>query len=156
MPSGHLERNASVLIIAGSESTATALSGITYLLTKNPEALRQLTEEIRSSFKSEEEIDFVSVNKLTYLLACLDEGLRMYPPVPSGLPRVSPEEGATVSGRYVPKNVRRSPTHISKARQLCRPAAASCSSPDAPCETPSNFAPSLVNCRDSPMGHIPQ
>ncbi|KAH6951256.1 cytochrome P450 [Ilyonectria sp. MPI-CAGE-AT-0026] len=104
MPSGHLERNASVLIVAGSESTATALSGITYLLTKNPEALRQLTEEIRSSFKSEEEIDFVSVNKLTYLLACLDEGLRMYPPVPSGLPRVSPEEGATVSGQYVPKN----------------------------------------------------
>ncbi|KAJ3550039.1 hypothetical protein NM208_g207 [Fusarium decemcellulare] len=100
----YITKNAGVLIVAGSESSATGLSGITYLLAKNPESLRKLTEEIRSSFDSEEEIDFVSVNKLTYLMACVDEGMRMYPPVPCGFPRIAPNEGATVSGHFVPKD----------------------------------------------------
>ncbi|KAM5346017.1 hypothetical protein ACJ41O_011878 [Fusarium nematophilum] len=104
LSSGRLERNASVLIIAASESTATALSGITYLLARNPETLGKLSKEIRSSFNGEDEVDFVSVNKLAYLLACVDEGLRMYPPVPTGLPRITPEGGATVAGHYVPKD----------------------------------------------------
>ncbi|RSM03265.1 hypothetical protein CDV31_010541 [Fusarium ambrosium] len=101
MQLGHLEKNASVLIVAGSETLATALSGITYLLLKNPETLRKLVKEVRSNFNSEDEIDFISVNKLTYLVACIDEGLRMYPPAPIGLPRIVPKEGANVSGHFV-------------------------------------------------------
>lgn len=97
--------NASLLIIAGSETTATLLSGATYLLTTNPEALRRLTEEVRSTFKTEEEIDFTSVSSLQYMLACLDEALRMYPPAPLGLPRQTPKGGATIAGHYVPEDV---------------------------------------------------
>ncbi|KAM0466389.1 hypothetical protein ACHAP7_012294 [Fusarium lateritium] len=104
MSLAHLERNASSLIVAGSETTATALSGITYLLAQNHEALRKLTQEVRSGFYKEEDIDFISVNKLAYLMACIEEGLRMYPPAPGGLPRVTPEEGGLVSGHFVPKN----------------------------------------------------
>ncbi|KAL0935178.1 cytochrome p450 [Colletotrichum truncatum] len=99
-----LEANSSILIIAGSETTATVLSGVTYLLLKNPDKMAKLAKEVRTMFQSEDEIDFTSVNKLTYMLACLDEALRMYPPVPTGLPRVVPEGGATISGRYVPEN----------------------------------------------------
>ncbi|KAH6982446.1 cytochrome P450 [Ilyonectria destructans] len=97
-------KNAGVLIIAGSETTATVLSGVTYLLLKNPKALSKLTEEVRTTFQSEEEIDLTSVNKLSYMLACLDEALRMYPPIAGGLSRVCPEGGATVSGRFIPEN----------------------------------------------------
>ena len=100
-----LQANCSLLIIGGSETTATLLSGVTYYLLTNPEAMRKLTAEIRSSFKSEEDIDFMSVSTLPYLLACLDEALRMYPPVPLGLPRVVPKGGATVSGHFVPEDV---------------------------------------------------
>jgi hypothetical protein len=53
--------NAAVLTLAGSETTATLLSGLTYHLLKNPEALRKLTAEIRSAFATEDEIDFKSV-----------------------------------------------------------------------------------------------
>ena len=72
-----LKANASVLIIAGSETTSTLLSGITYLLLRNPEQLERLTDEVRSSFKSDDEITLLSVNKLEYMLACLNEGLRL-------------------------------------------------------------------------------
>ncbi|OLN81715.1 Isotrichodermin C-15 hydroxylase 15 [Colletotrichum chlorophyti] len=98
-----LEGNASILIIAGSETTATLLSGVTYLLLKNPSKMEKLVAEVRTLFNKEEEIDLTSVNKLTYMLACLDEALRMYPPVPTGLPRLVPEGGAMVCGRLIPE-----------------------------------------------------
>jgi len=100
-----LENNTSLLIIGGSETTATLLSGVTYLLLMNPEALESLTQEVRSAFSSESEIDLLSVGRLTYMLACLDEALRMYPPVPLGLPRLVPPGGSMVAGRFVPEKV---------------------------------------------------
>ncbi|KAK2048187.1 cytochrome P450 [Colletotrichum somersetense] len=98
-----LNGNASIVIIAGSETTATLLSGVTYLLLKNPEKMRKLVREVRTTFNREEEIDLTSVNALAYMLACLDEALRMYPAVPTGLPRVVPEGGATIAGEFVPE-----------------------------------------------------
>lgn len=100
-----LQANSSILIIGGSETTATLLSGVTYFLLMNPEPMAKLTAEIRGAFKSEDEIDFVSVSSLQYLLACLDEALRMYPPVPTGLPRVVPKGGASISGNFIPEDV---------------------------------------------------
>jgi cytochrome P450 len=97
--------NASSLILAGSETTATLLSGATFHLLKSPGPLAKLVEEVRSSFSSEEEIDLVGVNGLKYMLACLDESLRMYPPVPAGFPRRVPEGGATIAGKWVPEQV---------------------------------------------------
>jgi len=106
-----LQANSAILIIGGSETTATLLSGVTFLLLTHESALRKLTDEIRSAFKSEDEINFASVSVLPYLLACLDEALRMYPPVPTGLPRVVPKGGATIAGEFVPEGVSVAP-HI--------------------------------------------
>jgi len=100
-----LQANASALIVAGSETTATLLCGVTYLLLTNPGALKKVTEEVRSTFTSDEEITLTSVGGLKYMLACLNEGLRSYPPVPFGLPRIVPRGGATISGMAVPENV---------------------------------------------------
>ncbi|KAF7591533.1 hypothetical protein BBP40_001471 [Aspergillus hancockii] len=96
--------NAEILIIGGSETTATLLSGVTYLLLKNLDAYRTLTEEVRSTFNSEEEINLVSVAKLSYMLACLDEALRMYPPIANGLPRVFPKCGAEILDAQIPEH----------------------------------------------------
>lgn len=93
------------MIIGGSETTATLLAGVTYLLLSNPVALQRLTVEVRSTFQSEQEITMTSVNQLTYMLACLNEALRVYPPVPVGLPRVTPAGGRTIHGRFVPQGV---------------------------------------------------
>ncbi|KAI4864002.1 cytochrome P450 [Hypoxylon rubiginosum] len=98
-----LVSNASVLIIAGSETTATLLAAATYFLTTNPYTLTKLTQEVRSTFASEDEITLVGVQKLSYMLAVLDESMRMYPPVPGASPRKITAGGDTILGRYVPE-----------------------------------------------------
>lgn len=105
LPLQDIVAHANLLTTAGSETTATLLSGVTFLLTKNPDKLARLTQEVRSTFKSEAEIDINSASQLTYMLACLDEALRSYPPVPIGLPRVVPRGGKTFLGKYVPAGV---------------------------------------------------
>lgn len=95
--------HASSLIIAGSETSSTLLSGVTYHLLKNPDKMKILQEEIRDAFKDPADIDADSTAKLPYLFAVLEEGLRICPPVPFGLSRNSP--GATVDGIYVPQGV---------------------------------------------------
>ncbi|KAH8197034.1 hypothetical protein TruAng_008785 [Truncatella angustata] len=107
--------NSLALIVAGSETTATALSGLTYHLTMNPEVYQRLASEVRSAFSSEEEINMNSTGQLHYLQACLEEVLRIYPPAAETPPRVSP--GETVGGQFVPKGtyitIYQWPTHHS-------------------------------------------
>lgn len=100
-----LNSHARTLINAGSETTATALSAATYFLSQNPEPLAKLTAEVRSAFSSEEEIDLLSVQHLSYMLAVLDEALRLYPPAPGGQPRVIAKGGDIILDRYVPEGV---------------------------------------------------
>ncbi|KAI1434436.1 putative cytochrome P450 monooxygenase [Xylaria sp. CBS 124048] len=97
--------NADILVFAGSETTATLLTGATFFLTTNPEVLKKLEQEVRSAFKSENEITLTSVNSLSYMLACLNESLRCYPPVASGLPRQVPKgRGVFIDGHHVPED----------------------------------------------------
>ncbi|KAH7039774.1 cytochrome P450 [Microdochium trichocladiopsis] len=95
--------NSSTLITAGSETTATLLSGTTYMLLTNRDKYTKLVKDIRDRYASEAEITMSSVNELQYLLAVFNEGLRMYPPVPMGLPRFPPAGGETVDGYYIPE-----------------------------------------------------
>jgi cytochrome P450 len=97
-----MDSNAILFLVAGSETTATMLSGTTYLLLSNPSSYQKLVHEIRSHFSSANDITIEEVNKLEYMIACLNEGLRHYPPVPTGFPRLVPAGGDTISGRYVP------------------------------------------------------
>jgi cytochrome P450 len=97
---------AGIFVRAGSETTATLLSGTTYYMGKNHETLRKATEEVREAFASEEDINFISVSNLKYLIACLHEGYRMHPVIPVGLPRVVPKGGDTIAGYFVPEGVR--------------------------------------------------
>ncbi|KAM0260151.1 hypothetical protein ACHAQJ_002916 [Trichoderma viride] len=97
-----LSVNAGILIIGGSETTATALSAATYFLSLNPEPLRKLRDEVRSAFQNEDEIDLLSVGRLNYMLAVLDEAMRLHAPVPATTPRTINELGDTIAGYYVP------------------------------------------------------
>ena len=98
-------KTSSTLIIAGSETTATMLSGCLYHLLRNPSVLQTLTDEIRSTFKTAEDINFVKLQGCKYLAACLQEAFRIYPPVPMVLPRRTVEGGMVVCGRFVPEDV---------------------------------------------------
>lgn len=101
-----LNTNAEVLLVAGSETTATLLSGATYFLVKNPDILRKVTAEVRDAFSQESEITFAESSKLGYLGAVLNETFRMYPPAPGVIPRiVQAHQGESIAGEWVPPQV---------------------------------------------------
>lgn len=102
-----MQSSASTFMIAGTETTATLLSGLTFLLLKNPDVYAKLVHEIRSSFATADEINMNALARLEYMHACLEEALRVYPPVPVGMPRVVPARGAIVAGKPVPGGVSR-------------------------------------------------
>jgi cytochrome P450 len=99
-----LQTNVFILTLAGSETTATLLSGALFLIASRPKVLNRLYDEVRSSFDNANDITLTSVNRLEYMLACLDESLRMYPPVPGNLPRVVPKGGQEIAGHWVAEN----------------------------------------------------
>jgi cytochrome P450 len=100
-----VESNAVMLIMAGSETTSTALTATLFALLQAPEYMARLTKEVRSTFSRGEDITMAStLDKLPYLMACLSEGLRWYPPSVSGLARVVPKGGAKICGHYVPED----------------------------------------------------
>ncbi|KAG8170285.1 hypothetical protein KVR01_001030 [Diaporthe batatas] len=103
LPMKTLMINSMVLIVAGSDTAATLLSGLLYLLLRNPGCLGKITHEIRSAFNSEDEISFSSVQYLPYMFACIREALRCYPPVPGSTLRVVPKGGANIAGHFVPE-----------------------------------------------------
>ncbi|KAA8913662.1 cytochrome P450 [Sphaerosporella brunnea] len=79
---------ANVLMIAGSDTTATALSSTIFHLCRHPQMLAKLKAEIRGAFASPD--DIVTGKELAdchYLKACVDEAMRLAPPVPGLLPR---------------------------------------------------------------------
>ncbi|KAI5272105.1 cytochrome P450 [Aureobasidium subglaciale] len=98
--------NADLLMIAGTETTATMLSGLTYNLLRNPDPLKRLTAEIRNRFATVEDITINDLPRLPYLTACIQEGLRTYPSVAEGVRRMTnPTTGAEICGHWIPPNV---------------------------------------------------
>ena len=62
-------------------------------LLRTPTAYTRLTEEIRSSFPtSAKNMKFTELAELPYMNACIDEALRIFPPVPTGLTRTVPQD----------------------------------------------------------------
>jgi cytochrome P450 len=106
MSVAELRANASHLILAGSETTATLLSGCIWELLQNPEALKKVTAEVREAFDGSEDINLQSTVQLKYTLAVLDETMRIYPPVPSQAPRTVPAGGDTINGEFIPEGTK--------------------------------------------------
>ncbi|KAJ2988877.1 hypothetical protein NUW58_g3753 [Xylaria curta] len=94
---GHL------LIIAGTDTMALSLSGIFFYLTGNPRSYNKLVQEVRTTFKKTNDIVYgPELLACVYLRACIDEGLRLTPAIPSELPREVLPGGLTVQGNYLP------------------------------------------------------
>jgi cytochrome P450 len=102
---GEILAECSVMMNAGSDTTTAALTGTIYLLYKHPRVLRKLREELGSTIGSEEVPKYDTVANLPYLKACIEESLRFRPASSMGLPRVVPQGGRTIAGRFVEEGV---------------------------------------------------
>lgn len=107
MTHDELTLTSAVILIAGSETSATVLSGIMYNLADNPEVQKKAQVEIRSAFQSDQDMTLLSLSRLKYLSAVIEESLRCYPAVPGTFPRRTGPDGNIIAGHFVPKDVSR-------------------------------------------------
>ena len=101
-----LYSESSLLLIAGSDTTATCLAATTFYLLHNPKALARVQEELRQKFNCIE--DICSGPKLStcqFLRACIQESLRMSPPVGGLMAREVLPGGIEIHGHLFPKGV---------------------------------------------------
>ncbi|KAF2808886.1 cytochrome P450 [Mytilinidion resinicola] len=100
---GEIVAEVSIMMNAGSDTTAIAMNNVMYWLLKTPAALAKLRAEIDSVLDEDEVVaPYDKVRHLPYLRACLDESMRITPPTTFGLPRRTPPGGHTIEGTFVP------------------------------------------------------
>ncbi|KAE8452791.1 hypothetical protein EG329_013063 [Mollisiaceae sp. DMI_Dod_QoI] len=97
--------NSMAVIVGGSETLTAALAGTINALLTHINERETLVKEIRSSFQTEEEISGQSTRSLPYLTAVLQEGLRLFPPIPDNMHRSVPKGGAVIAGHTLPEGV---------------------------------------------------
>ncbi|KAH7140458.1 benzoate 4-monooxygenase cytochrome P450 [Dactylonectria estremocensis] len=107
-PSQHdrinLHADMQLIAVAGSDTTATTLTCLFFLLATNKSACSKLHEEIDRFLLTSIELNHSSISRLKYLQACIDETLRLFPPVPSGLQRMTPASGLQIGEMFIPGN----------------------------------------------------
>ena len=87
------------------DSAASSLACTLYYLVKNPETLKRLREELDSALSPTDSVaPWSKARNFDYLRACVDESLRLSPPVATDLVRRTPPEGTKIDGRIVPGN----------------------------------------------------
>lgn len=102
---GEIVAEVSIMMNAGSTTTAIAMANVMYQLLVNPKCMERLREEIDTALDDDDTVaPYEKVKYLPYLRACLDESLRFYPPTTHNLPRATPPEGAVILGDYIPGN----------------------------------------------------
>ncbi|KAK3896878.1 cytochrome P450-like protein [Staphylotrichum tortipilum] len=95
-----------LLIIAGSDTTSTAMAAALFYLVRHPAKLQRATEEVRKAFENVEEVRHgPALNGCVFLRACVDEAMRLSPSVGGLLPREVLPGGAKVDGEVVPQGV---------------------------------------------------
>ncbi|KAK5456917.1 hypothetical protein LTS15_004697 [Exophiala xenobiotica] len=99
---GEMVAEVSIMMNAGSDTTAIAINNAMYLLLKHHAQLKRLREELAGVLEDDEVVaPYDKVKQLPFLRACLDESMRLLPPTTFGLPRRTPPEGAPVLGDYI-------------------------------------------------------
>lgn len=93
---------------AGSDTTATSVRATLLYIISNPLIYSRLHAEIDAAVAANTISPMVSdeeARKLPYLQACIREGIRIFPPITALRERVTPPEGDTFQGHFIPGGV---------------------------------------------------
>ncbi|KAF6824127.1 cytochrome p450 [Colletotrichum musicola] len=91
-----------LITVAGSDTVAAVLSCLFMELARHPEEYKKLQTEVDEYFRHHDQPEHAPLSKLRYLQACIDEALRLHPPVPSGVQRMTPPDGLQVDDVWLP------------------------------------------------------
>ncbi|KAI0098886.1 cytochrome P450 [Nemania sp. FL0031] len=100
-----LEGDAQLIIVAGSDTTSTALTTVFRYLAQYPHHVALLRAEIENLPRTELG-DYIHTDlaNLKHIDGVINEALRLFPPVPTILPRITPPEGLDIGGTFIPGN----------------------------------------------------
>lgn len=105
LPQRRIESEVLLQIIAGSDTTATALRATLLYIITTPRIIGKLRAEMDAA----EDVGALSnpitnaeAKELPYLQACIREGLRIHPPFTGLIMKRVPPAGDTINGQYVP------------------------------------------------------
>ena len=83
---------------------ATVMTATLFYLVHDPWTLAQLRKEIDETFQSVDEIRLgPQLSSCRYLKACIDESMRLTPPIPGLLPRKVVHGGLLIDGHHFPE-----------------------------------------------------
>ncbi|POS73776.1 hypothetical protein DHEL01_v207829 [Diaporthe helianthi] len=96
-----LHEDSRVVIVAGSETTATTLACIFYYLSKHPAVQKKLQAQLDAALGSGP-WSYEAIKNVSFIEDIINETLRLKPAVASGGHRVTPPQGITVDGTFIP------------------------------------------------------
>lgn len=102
LPDAAIKDEAVNFIIAGSDTTAITLTYLVWAVCRDSKVRESLLRDLAAlpeDFSDRETL------QLPYLDHVINETLRVYAPVPTGLPRTVPNGGATLAGHWIPAGV---------------------------------------------------
>lgn len=100
------EGDARLIIVAGSDTTASALASTIYYLARNPSIVETLRQELVShDLHNPGDLQPDMLKGLSYLNAIIDETLRIRPPVLGSVYRETSPDGLQVDDTYIPGDV---------------------------------------------------
>ncbi|KAH8805083.1 cytochrome P450 [Xylogone sp. PMI_703] len=102
---GEIMAECNSMMNAGTETTTAALTNTVYLLYTHPKVLFRLRRELDAVWPAEGIAKYDVISNIPYLRACIEESLRMRPASSMGLPRIVPEGGRVIAGKFVPEGV---------------------------------------------------
>lgn len=102
-----IQGDSGLIIAAGSDTTAAALTHLFYHLAAEPSITQKLRHELRGLLGDDVQVNHLKIQDAPFLNGCINETLRLNPPIPSGVFRKTPKEGVYVGETFIPGN-----THI--------------------------------------------
>ncbi|KAE8396324.1 cytochrome P450 [Aspergillus alliaceus] len=99
LPDNEIRDDAQSFIVAGSDTTANTLTYLVWAACRDPQIRQKLVDEMAEVPDGFTDDD---LRQLPYLNQVINEALRLYPAVPSALPRSVPSKGTTLGGYWLP------------------------------------------------------
>jgi cytochrome P450 len=107
LPDPEIEVEIFGMTFAAVDTTSTVMTYLMYELSCHTEWQDRLRSELLAAKLDDMDYKVSELLKLPILSAVIDETLRLHPPAIAGIPRITPPEGATIDGLFVPGNVGR-------------------------------------------------
>ncbi|KAI8943409.1 hypothetical protein NX059_001421 [Plenodomus lindquistii] len=109
---------------AGSDTVAAGIQSFIYHMIRHTDAWERARAEIEEATKKglcqDRIVSYADSQQLPFVQACVKEALRIFGPVPMGLPRIAPKGGLTIGDRTIPQGtiVSVSPWAIHHSKEL--------------------------------------